>query len=830
MAEKLIKALGRGIGKTVREGAQNIGRRATRDIPTPSAVYNLGMGIGPMLRNTVASYQKDSDGSSGSKSSPVKNAEIKFAKDNATSFRHISSQLSTLNVIMSDIRKISMAQLQLARVSVRNRGFGDRSSYLETEKLLESGNKASLSGSDIGSKNGREEKSGLSSMLDFIKNNPVLSAVIAGGLYAFRDEIGKIIFGGENKKILGNVMDKFATGLGTFLGTALDRLRSELRKEIKDMSGIDIGEGNLKNQGKTVGYTALGGLAAARIGRFVGMRSPLKLGLAGAIAAYHYTTSNDEANQVYRQTYEQAIQNGASEAEAKQMAEQAAQKAGPTVLGTAAMGALGLAAPYAIGKGITAAGRAIGSRIFGTGIPSAPSGAVPTTGPGMSGAAERVPMNKRTLADGSYRAYRSAQPAMQATEMAATNSRWTRFLAFIERKAPKLFAKVGARLAVAGAGLAVPFAGWLMTALTVLGSISLAWDVYTLWKEFNGDPLADASEDGKSTGEVKNIGAHDAPANDGVQRPEISTTPGGAAVGIYPNAGKRNSDTGASKTAPAGSAPPPAGNSAFSSPLPGAKVSKGRFGENRGKHVHTGVDISSPEGTPVLAVGDGTVTAVGANGGNGRYIEVTHADGTKSRYSHLSVQDVAQGTAIKKGDAIGKVGKTGQAGNGGHLHLDIIDSKGKYVDPRQHVSGIPPYTGKDQYPDLGKIDSIEGGKNPLSGQFSEASSPSAPGENSTQAVLERALGFDLSKMGVNLNDPQISARVGEIKNLEDKFKSAGLQLAAAANGQNNKQTPVAQRNRSGDQKTVANTQTPEKDVLFNFTNGMYMPGQGHAFY
>jgi hypothetical protein len=67
----------------------------------------------------------------------------------------------------------------------------------------------------------------------------------------------------------------------------------------------------------------------------------------------------------------------------------------------------------------------------------------------------------------------------------APDTKWSRFLVFLEKKSPLLFKKIGKRLLLAGAGLAVPGPGWIMTAISVLGSISLAWELYGWWKEFN---------------------------------------------------------------------------------------------------------------------------------------------------------------------------------------------------------------------------------------------------------------------------------------------------------------------------------------------------------
>ena len=64
-------------------------------------------------------------------------------------------------------------------------------------------------------------------------------------------------------------------------------------------------------------------------------------------------------------------------------------------------------------------------------------------------------------------------------------TKWGKFLAFVERKSPTLFAKFGARLAAAGALATIPVVGWI-TALIQFGfSIYTAYEIYQLWKEYS---------------------------------------------------------------------------------------------------------------------------------------------------------------------------------------------------------------------------------------------------------------------------------------------------------------------------------------------------------
>ena len=90
----------------------------------------------------------------------------------------------------------------------------------------------------------------------------------------------------------------------------------------------------------------------------------------------------------------------------------------------------------------------------------------------------------------------------------------------------------------------------------------------------------------------------------------------------------------------------------------------------RGGELHTGVDLPSPQGTPVLAARDGRVIFVGYCGGHGKSILLEHRDNFFTRYSHNSVMLVRKGDLVCKGQVIGYVGSTGNS-TGNHLHFEI---------------------------------------------------------------------------------------------------------------------------------------------------------------
>ena len=85
---------------------------------------------------------------------------------------------------------------------------------------------------------------------------------------------------------------------------------------------------------------------------------------------------------------------------------------------------------------------------------------------------------------------------------------------------------------------------------------------------------------------------------------------------------------------------------------------------------HKGVDIGSPDGTPVHAPADGRVVSAGMVNGYGREIEVDHGNGIRTIYGHLQGFNVVSGQSIVKGQVIGYVGHSGKT-TGSHLHYEV---------------------------------------------------------------------------------------------------------------------------------------------------------------
>ncbi|WP_435642890.1 M23 family metallopeptidase [Streptomyces sp. H49] len=97
---------------------------------------------------------------------------------------------------------------------------------------------------------------------------------------------------------------------------------------------------------------------------------------------------------------------------------------------------------------------------------------------------------------------------------------------------------------------------------------------------------------------------------------------------------------------------------------------------------HTGIDFHAASGTPVHAVGVGTVVSTGWGGAYGNQIVIRMADGMYTQYGHLSSIGVTVGQQVTAGQQIGLSGATGNV-TGPHLHFEARTSPdyGSDVDP-----------------------------------------------------------------------------------------------------------------------------------------------------
>ena len=96
---------------------------------------------------------------------------------------------------------------------------------------------------------------------------------------------------------------------------------------------------------------------------------------------------------------------------------------------------------------------------------------------------------------------------------------------------------------------------------------------------------------------------------------------------------------------------------------------------------HTGVDWAAAIGTPILAAGSGTVLKAERSSSYGNHVEIQHANGYITTYSHMTgfARGIADGVRVRQGQVVGYLGQTGLA-TGPHLHYEVIVN-GHFVDP-----------------------------------------------------------------------------------------------------------------------------------------------------
>jgi murein DD-endopeptidase MepM/ murein hydrolase activator NlpD len=101
---------------------------------------------------------------------------------------------------------------------------------------------------------------------------------------------------------------------------------------------------------------------------------------------------------------------------------------------------------------------------------------------------------------------------------------------------------------------------------------------------------------------------------------------------------------------------------------------------------HRGVDLAAVYGQDVQAARAGRVVFSGVQGGYGNTVVLEHADGTRSRYAHLSALLVTAGTDVGTGAPVGRAGHSGRA-TGTHVHFEITGPDGRPMAPDRWARG-----------------------------------------------------------------------------------------------------------------------------------------------
>jgi Meckel syndrome type 1 protein len=172
-------------------------------------------------------------------------------------------------------------------------------------------------------------------------------------------------------------------------------------------------------------------------------------------------------------------------------------------------------------------------------------------------------------------------------------------------------------------------------------------------------------------------------------------------------------------------------------------VVTGDFGEQRPGHLHTGLDLAVPYGTPIVAAACGVVTTVEAESGYGNIVCVRHSASLTTCYAHMSRFASHVGERVHQGQIIGYVGTTGDA-TGPHVHFETRVN-GRPVDPAPYLSGSKRVRSAHAASAKSSGGSSGGTKARAASSSSSSSSAAASGPGTTTADRSTSKGGSTAK-------------------------------------------------------------------------------------
>jgi hypothetical protein len=249
----LVGAVYKGTVKSVQSDAGAVYSKIAGQIPTPSrAIYNLGLGIGPLLESIVSELEKKP-----AQQQQQQSQDSGIAKATAEGFRSLSFQISSLSNIMKDIRSIAVLQLNEQKsTAMRNRQMEVQKKFSEQESIIERGGVSSLS--NITTK-GAAGKDGLSSAISEAWSTSLkLAGGLALGAMLFKELIAPMLEGIEEqiKKDGPEIAEKLGKSIRDFIWTLVpDFIRKPAEALYKGVEGA-VGEKGMSAI-QTGGVTAL---------------------------------------------------------------------------------------------------------------------------------------------------------------------------------------------------------------------------------------------------------------------------------------------------------------------------------------------------------------------------------------------------------------------------------------------------------------------------------------------------------------------------------------------------------------------------------------------
>lgn len=130
------------------------------------------------------------------------------------------------------------------------------------------------------------------------------------------------------------------------------------------------------------------------------------------------------------------------------------------------------------------------------------------------------------------------------------------------------------------------------------------------------------------------------------------------------------------------------GLAAIQQPVAGSITSRFGVRSRIRSSAHTGLDIATSSGTPMIPVAPGKVTYAGYKGSYGYMVIINHGKNDKGQtvetyYAHCSRLNVSVGDSVNENTIIAYIGSTGNS-TGPHLHLEIR-LNGRAVNPQNYL-------------------------------------------------------------------------------------------------------------------------------------------------
>ena len=130
------------------------------------------------------------------------------------------------------------------------------------------------------------------------------------------------------------------------------------------------------------------------------------------------------------------------------------------------------------------------------------------------------------------------------------------------------------------------------------------------------------------------------------------------------------------------------GLAAIQQPVSGSITSRFGVRSRIRSSAHTGLDIATSMGTPIIPVTEGRVTYAGYKGSYGKLVIINHGKNASGQtvetyYAHCSRLNVNVGDSVDSSSIIAYVGSTGNS-TGPHLHLEIR-LNGNVVNPQNYL-------------------------------------------------------------------------------------------------------------------------------------------------